>query len=83
MGYTDSKVFDTILRNVYGITLGIDIGTDMGFFDVSFDDCNDDKLEGLLIEGSLVSADGKIIGYDEGITLGSTYSKVLVTMIEM
>ena len=55
----------------------------MGFFDVSFDDCNDDKLERLLIEGSLVSADGKIIGYDEGITLGYTYSKVLVTMIEM
>ena len=30
---TDGKVLGTILGNEYGITLGIDVKTDMGFLD--------------------------------------------------
>ena len=50
LGSTDGKVFGTILGNVYRITLGIDIGTELGFLDGSFDALNADKLEGLLFE---------------------------------
>ena len=28
LGFYDGKVLDTILVNVYGITLGLDVGTD-------------------------------------------------------
>ena len=40
LGYTDGKVFGTILGNVDIITLGIDIGTELGFLDGSFDGSN-------------------------------------------
>ena len=33
---TDGKVIDTILGNVYGIILVIDIGTDLGYLDGYF-----------------------------------------------
>ena len=39
----------TIFGNVDVITFGLDVGTDMGSLDVSFDDSNDDKREGLLL----------------------------------
>ena len=61
MGSTDSKVplshrgikmalsYDTVigalLRDIYGITLELDFGTDMGSLDGSFNGSNDDKLE--------------------------------------
>ena len=40
MGSTDGKAFVTIIGNVDRITLGIDIGTELGFLDGSFDDSN-------------------------------------------
>ena len=43
-----------ILYNVDGITLGIDVGTEMGFLDESFDDSNDGNIMSLLIGDSLV-----------------------------
>ena len=66
MGSTDGKVFGTILGNVYRITLGIDIGTKLGILDVSFDDSNKGKLEGLLLGDSLGYTDVKLIGFDGG-----------------
>ena len=48
-GYTDGKVIGTILGNVDRITLGLDIETELGFLDVSFDGSNESKLEGLLL----------------------------------
>ena len=56
------KVLGTILGKVYGITLGLDVVTKMGFLDVSFDGSNDDKLEGLLFGGSMTFTDGKVLG---------------------
>ena len=38
---TDGKAFDTIFGNVDGITLVIDIGTEIGSLDGSFDILND------------------------------------------
>ena len=37
LGSTYGKVLGTILVNLDGITLGIYVGTDMGYLDVSFD----------------------------------------------
>ena len=75
------KVLDTILGNVYVITLEIDVGTELGFLDVSFDGFNDGKLEGLLLGGSLSYTDGKVIGTNEGINMGYTGGKVLATIL--
>ena len=44
MGYTNGKVLVTLLVNVYGITLGIDAGIDLGSLDRYFDDSYDDTL---------------------------------------
>ena len=52
----------TILDNVGGITIGIDVETDMGSLDVSFDGSNDGKLEVLFFEGSFGSTDFKFLG---------------------
>ena len=49
-----------ILGNVYVITLGFDVGTDMVSLDESFIGSNYGKLEGLLLVESLVSTDGKV-----------------------
>ena len=40
LGSTDGKVFGTILGNLYRITLDLDIGTNLGFLDGSFDGSN-------------------------------------------
>ena len=37
------------LVNVYGITLGLDIETDIRYLDESFDGSNDGNIEGLLL----------------------------------
>ena len=70
-------MLSTILGNVYGITLGLDIGTELVFLHGSFDGSNDDKLEFLLLGESLGSTDGKVIGSDIGIKLGFNDGKVL------
>ena len=46
LGYTDGKVNGTILRNVYGNILGLDVGTELGSLDVPFDGSNDGKIKG-------------------------------------
>ena len=45
----DGKVLGTIPGNLYGITLGIYIGTELVSLDVSFDGINCGKLEGFLL----------------------------------
>ena len=47
----DSKFIVTILVSVYGITIGLDFVTDMGYLDVFFDGSNDSNIEGLFIGG--------------------------------
>ena len=54
-------MFGTILGNVDRITLGLDIGTELGSLDISFDDYKDGKLEGFIIVDSLVYTDGKVL----------------------
>ena len=46
---TYDKVIGAILGNVYRITRGLDVGTDLGSLDGSFDDSNGGKLEVLFI----------------------------------
>ena len=46
-------VSDTKLVNVDGITLGLDIRTELGYLDGSFDFSNVGKLEGLFLEYAL------------------------------
>ena len=78
---TDGKLLVTILGNVYGITLGIDVETDLGSLDGSFDRSNDSNIEGLLLGDSMGCTDGKVLGYNEGIRVVTTDSKVFVTII--
>ena len=49
LGSTDGKVIGTILENVDGITICIDVGTYLVSLDGSFDGSNDGNLEGLLL----------------------------------
>ena len=77
----DGKVFGTIIGNVDRITLGIHIGTKLGFLDGSFDGYNEGKLEGLLIGDSLGSTEGKVIGSDEGTTLLGLTSLVVHVLV--
>ena len=44
LGSTDVKVLGTILVNIDGITLGLDIGTELGSLDGSFYGSNDGNL---------------------------------------
>ena len=49
LGLFDGKVLGTILRNVDGITLALDVGTNMGYLYESFDYSNDGKFEVFLL----------------------------------
>ena len=62
---------------MYEITLGLDVGTELGYLDRSLYGSNDEKLQGLLFGGSLGSTDSKLIQSDEVIKLGISYAKVL------
>ena len=44
LGHTNGNVFGTILINVDGIIIGIDVGTEMVSLDGSFDGFNDVKI---------------------------------------
>ena len=77
MGISYGKVIGSILENVDGITLRLDVGTELGSLYGSFYGYNYDKLEGLLILDSLVSTDGKFPGSDEGIKLLISGGKVI------
>ena len=50
LGSTDGKVLGTKIGNVYGITLELDIGTDLGSLDGYFDASNDGNIEGYSLE---------------------------------
>ena len=81
MGSNDNKALGPILGNVDVITLGIDVVTELGSLDESFDGSNDVKLEVLLLGGLLGFTDGKVLGSDEGIKTGSTDVNMLGTII--
>ena len=49
LGCNDGKVFGIILGNVDRITLGLDIGTELGFLYGPFDGSNEGNLEGLFL----------------------------------
>ena len=53
---------DTIVLNVYGIMLGLDVGTELDFLYVSFDRSN--KFALILLGGTLGFTDVEVIGYD-------------------
>ena len=78
LGFSDGKVLGTILVIVDRITPRIDIITDLGYLDGSFDGYNDGNIEGFFFGYSLVYTDGKVLGSDEDIKLRSTNGKVLV-----
>ena len=61
---TGGKLFVTILVIVDRITLGLGIGSELGFLDGSFDGSNEGKLKGLLIGDSLGYTDGKFLVSD-------------------
>ena len=65
---TDGKCFVTILGNVDRITLWLNIGTNLGFLDGSFDGSNEGRLEKLLLGDPMVSTDVKLFRSDEGTT---------------
>ena len=69
IGFSDGKIPVTILGNVYKINLVIDIGTEMGYLNGSFDGSNYGNIEGLFIGESLGYTDVKVLGSDEGIKL--------------
>ena len=81
LGCTGGKVSATIFRKVDIITLGIDIGTEMGFLDVSFDGSNYGKLEGLFIVYSMGYTGGKVLGSNERIKLVLSGGKMLRTIL--
>ena len=75
-------MIENILGNINGITLGLDVGTELGYLDVSVDGYNYGKIEGLLLGGSLVYTNLKVLVSDECIKLGLSYGKVLSTILE-
>ena len=78
---TYGKVLVTILGKLYEITLGFDVGTDLVSSYGFFDGLDSGNLKALLIGESLEYTDGKVIGSDEGIKLGSKDGKGLGTVI--
>ena len=74
LGLFYGKVIGTILENLYGTSIGFDVGTELVCADWSLDGSNYGKLEGVLLWGSLGSTFGKvlgtILGNVDGITLG-------------
>ena len=53
LGSSDGKVLSTILGYVDGITVVLDVVTDLGSLDVLFDGSNDKKLGSLFLGDSL------------------------------
>ena len=61
---TDCSFVGTIFEYVYGITLRIDVGTELVFLDGSFGVFNNGNLKSLFLRDSLGSTDGKVLGYN-------------------
>ena len=70
----------TIFGVIYGITLDIDVGTEVVYLDGSCDCSNHGKLEGLLLQDSLGSNDGKVLGSYEETKILLFDNEVLGTM---
>ena len=81
MGLSDVKAIGAILGDVYGITIGIDVGTELVSLDGPFDGSNYCKLEGLFIEESLGSTSIKVLVFDEGIKMGLSDVKAIGTIL--
>ena len=77
MGSPDGKFLVNLLVNLYGVTLGLDVVTELG----SLDGSNDGLLEVLLLRGSLGYTDGKFLGFGEGIKLENIYGEVIGTIL--
>ena len=75
--FTYVEVFGTIIRNVYGMTILIEVGPELVSLDGSFYGSNNNKLEGLLFGESLASNNGKVVVYDESIKLVLSIGKRL------
>ena len=76
------KMLRTILVNLDGIALGLDVGTEIGYLDGSLDVSNHGKLEGLFISWrSLGYTYGKVLGSYEVIKLGLSDVKVIGTIL--
>ena len=71
LGSTDGKVIGTILGNVYGIIIGFNVVTELGYLD-GFFIFYGDMLKGIFLGVILISTDGKLLGSDGGIKMGST-----------
>ena len=52
MGFFDGEVLVNIIGNVDGITLGIDVRTDLVSLDEYFDGCKGGNIEGLFLGDS-------------------------------
>ena len=81
LGLFYGEVIGTILEDSDGIVLGIAVGTELGYLDGSFGDSTDDNLEGLLLVGSLVSTDDKVLGFYEVVKLGLFDGEVIGTIL--
>ena len=81
MGLFYGEVIGTILEDSDGIVLGIDVGTELGYLYGSFGDSTDGNLEGLLLVGSLVSTDDKVLGFYEVVKLGLFDGEVIGTIL--
>ena len=53
LGLSNGNVIGTLLGNVDGITIALDVVTEMGYLDGPFDGSNYGKLEGLLLGDSM------------------------------
>ena len=79
----DGKVIDTILGNVDGITLRLDVGPELGSLYGYFDGSIDGNFEGFLHGDSLMYNDGKVHGSDEGINWDILMVKCLVLYFDI
>ena len=66
---------------VHSIILVIDVRIELDSLDVFFDDINHKNLEVLLLLDTLWYTDGKVIGSDEGIKMGSIGGNVISTIL--
>ena len=51
-----------MIANVGEITLGLDVGTNLGFLYESLGVSNDGNIEGVFLGGSLLYTDGNLFG---------------------
>ena len=72
----------TILLDEDLIILGLNVVTDLGSLEGSFDGAYDVNLDKVLFEGLLGYTSGKLLGSDEGIKLVASGGEVVGTLME-